>query len=130
MKPFTPTILFAFMARLTHGAPAIDAREPERLAEITFYGADSDAGFQLWEPLDGSDFDISMSFHPSLDDEGPLTHLANQLSISRIRVWGNAQCWFDGVDGSRTFVTGGQLVDVGPPQTQVSGFCWPYLRNR
>ena len=46
------------------------------------------------------------------------------LSISHIVVNGRANCRFFGVDGSNTAVGPFQTVDVGPPQTQVSGFCF------
>lgn len=32
-------------------------------------------------------------------------------------------CTFHGIDNSVTTVSGAELVDVGPPQTQVSGSC-------
>lgn len=47
----------------------------------------------------------------------------NPLSISHIRSAGGAVCSFHGIDGSDTVVVGAQTVDVGPPQTQVSGSC-------
>lgn len=48
---------------------------------------------------------------------------ANPLSISHITSLGGATCSFVGIDGSHTVVVGAQTVDVGPPQTQVSGSC-------
>ena len=36
---------------------------------------------------------------------------------------GGATCGFLGIDGSQTTVVGAQTVDVGPPQTQISGSC-------
>jgi hypothetical protein len=50
--------------------------------------------------------------------------IANVLSISHISSPGGASCTFYGIDGSVTKVTGTELVDVGPPQTQISGSCW------
>ena len=47
----------------------------------------------------------------------------NPLSISHIKSEGGATCTFFGIDGSVTTVVGAQTVDVGPPQTQVSGSC-------
>ena len=48
---------------------------------------------------------------------------ANPLSISKIQLAGGATCTFHGIDGSSTTVVGAQIVDVGPPQTQISGSC-------
>jgi hypothetical protein len=53
-----------------------------------------------------------------------LTLLANPLSISHISSsTSDIQCTFHGVDNSVTSVSGVASVDVGPPQTQVSGTC-------
>ena len=49
--------------------------------------------------------------------------IANVLSVTSITNGGPATCIFTGVDGSVTTVVGGATVPVGPPQTQVSGFC-------
>ncbi len=51
------------------------------------------------------------------------TIAANPLSISHISSAGGASCTLFGVDGSKTTVVGADTVDVGPPQTQVSGSC-------
>jgi hypothetical protein len=48
---------------------------------------------------------------------------ANPLSISHIVSAGGATCTFHGIDGSVTTTVGTQTVDVGPPQTQISGSC-------
>lgn len=46
------------------------------------------------------------------------------LSISHISSSTTGiQCTFNGIDQSMTTVTGAELVDVGPPQTQVSASC-------
>ncbi|KAJ6096495.1 hypothetical protein N7486_007241 [Penicillium sp. IBT 16267x] len=73
---------------------------------ITFEGA-ANAQFTQTFPVDGSTVPIS-----------------NVLSISHISS-GDAtvQCTFNGIDRSVTTVSGAQLVDVGPPQTQISGSC-------
>lgn len=47
-----------------------------------------------------------------------------EISVSKITLLGAGQCTIDGVDSSRTTVTTGQTVDVGPPQVQVSGTCY------
>ncbi|KAI4230698.1 MAG: hypothetical protein LQ349_006091 [Xanthoria aureola] len=47
----------------------------------------------------------------------------NNLSVSKIYNTGGATCYFYGIDGSFTVVGNGATVDVGPPQTQVYGFC-------
>lgn len=53
-----------------------------------------------------------------------LTLLANVLSISHIASsTDGVECTFSGIDGSSTTVSGAVQVDVGPPQTQVSGTC-------
>lgn len=53
-----------------------------------------------------------------------LTLLANPLSISHISSSTDGiDCTFHGVDNSVTSVSGVASVDVGPPQTQVSGTC-------
>lgn len=46
------------------------------------------------------------------------------LSISHISsADASVQCTFHGIDNSVTTVSGAELVDVGPPQTQISGSC-------
>lgn len=50
--------------------------------------------------------------------------VANPLSISHISSSTNGvDCTFNGIDNSVTTVNGAESVDVGPPQTQVSGSC-------
>jgi hypothetical protein len=75
---------------------------------ITFIGA-ANAQFTQSFPIDGASVQIS-----------------NPLSISHIMSnTAGAACTFDGIDHSVTMVSGAQTVDVGPPQTQVSGSCAP-----
>lgn len=46
------------------------------------------------------------------------------MSISHISsADGNVQCTFNGIDNSVTTTDGAGTVDVGPPQTQISGSC-------
>ncbi|GKZ32176.1 hypothetical protein AbraIFM66950_001356 [Aspergillus brasiliensis] len=73
---------------------------------ITFIGA-ANAQFQQQFPTNGAS-----------------TKITNPLSISHISsTTGGVQCTFDGIDHSVTTVNGAQTVDVGPPQTQISGAC-------
>ncbi|KAL2798470.1 hypothetical protein BJX66DRAFT_295758 [Aspergillus keveii] len=73
---------------------------------ITFMGA-ANAQFTQSFPVDGASVQIN-----------------NPLSISHIMSSTNGvACTFNGVDNSVTTVSGAQTVDVGPPQTQVSGSC-------
>lgn len=60
-----------------------------------------------------------------------LISIVNPLSISHIQTnTEGVTCVFNGIDHSVTTVIGTQLVDVGPPQTQVSGSCaWGSLRK-
>lgn len=56
---------------------------------------------------------------------------ANVLSISHIESKNaHVSCVFRGIDHSVTRVVGAELVDVGPPQTQVSGHCERLLMKR
>ena len=48
---------------------------------------------------------------------------ANRLSVSRIFVESAGDCYFTGLEGSVTHVSGETSGDVGPPQPQVSGSC-------
>ncbi|CAI7591965.1 unnamed protein product [Penicillium manginii] len=74
--------------------------------DITFEGA-ADASFTQSFPTDGSDVTIT-----------------NVLSISHITSNTNGvTCTFEGIDNSVTSLSGAGSVDVGPPQTQVSGHC-------
>ncbi|KAJ5287332.1 hypothetical protein N7478_003018 [Penicillium angulare] len=74
--------------------------------EITFIGA-ADAQFSQSFPTDGS-----------------MVSISNVLSISHVSsADGNVQCTFNGIDSSVTTINGAETVDVGPPQTQISGSC-------
>ncbi|KAL8936809.1 MAG: hypothetical protein Q9216_004739 [Gyalolechia sp. 2 TL-2023] len=113
MKAFTiSTAVAALLASMASAAPAPAPATPDQApetrqfqAQITFFGAHS-ASFSLSVPTDGSEFSIS-----------------NPLSVSKIQSLGGATCGFTGIDGSRVVTVGAQTVDVGPPQTQISGSC-------
>ncbi|KAL2864301.1 uncharacterized protein BJX67DRAFT_361722 [Aspergillus lucknowensis] len=63
-------------------------------------------------------------FTQSFPLNGATTSIGNPLSISHIASsTDGAACTFNGIDGSNTVVSGAQTIDVGPPQTQVSGSC-------
>lgn len=56
--------------------------------------------------------------------------VANPLSISHVSSSTNGvDCTFHGIDNSVTTVNGAGSVDVGPPQTQVSGSCHKLWRR-
>ena len=56
--------------------------------------------------------------------------VANPLSISHVVSSTNGvDCTFHGIDNSVTTVNGAESVDVGPPQTQVSGSCHQLWRR-
>ncbi|KAG0648898.1 hypothetical protein D0Z07_4993 [Hyphodiscus hymeniophilus] len=103
MQFFTITALATLLAAAAQAAPRAQPRQFQ--AQITFEGA-AGAEFSMSVPTDGSVFPIS-----------------DPLSISHIESLGGATCSFVGIDGSHTVVVGAQSVDVGPPQTQVSGSC-------
>ncbi|OGE52860.1 hypothetical protein PENARI_c009G11921 [Penicillium arizonense] len=74
--------------------------------EITFIGA------------------ANAQFTQSFPSDGTVASIGNPLSISHISSnTAGIQCTFNGIDHSVTTVTGAELVDVGPPQTQVSASC-------
>ncbi|KAJ5938637.1 hypothetical protein N7466_001771 [Penicillium verhagenii] len=74
---------------------------------ITFIGA-ADAQFTQSFPVDDS-----------------VQTISNPLSISHIsNSDSGVECIFIGVNNSNTVVDGASQVDVGPPQTQVSGQCF------
>ncbi|PWY66027.1 hypothetical protein BO70DRAFT_301870 [Aspergillus heteromorphus CBS 117.55] len=63
-------------------------------------------------------------FSQEFPTNGAETTITNPLSISHIMSnTGGVQCTFNGIDHSVTNVNGAETVDVGPPQTQVSGAC-------
>ncbi|KAF6230585.1 hypothetical protein HO173_011122 [Letharia columbiana] len=105
MKAFTISTFLFLLASQLHAAPSSSARQFQ--AQLTFQGAPPAAAFfTLSVPTDGSVFEIS-----------------NVLSVSHISSAGGASCTLFGIDGSTTTVVGADTVDVGPPQTQVSGSC-------
>ncbi|KGO66604.1 hypothetical protein PITC_079760 [Penicillium italicum] len=99
------TILGLFVAYAAT-ASAVPMKKRSHEVEITFVGA-ADAQFTQSIPTDGS-----------------VVSIENPLSISHISSnTAGVQCTFDGIDHSVTIVNGVQWVDVGPPQTQVTGSC-------
>ncbi|KAL4778353.1 hypothetical protein BJX76DRAFT_366391 [Aspergillus varians] len=63
-------------------------------------------------------------FTQSFPANGANVEITDPLSISHIMsTTGGVKCTFNGIDHSVTVVDGAQTVDVGPPQTQVSGHC-------
>ena len=64
-------------------------------------------------------------FHPELPSNPQNSD--DPLSISHIEVVDGVFCTFNGIDGSITVVQGPDTVDVGPPQTQVSGQCFDFV---
>ncbi|KUJ08296.1 uncharacterized protein LY89DRAFT_725197 [Mollisia scopiformis] len=104
MQTFAITTLLALAAAsLTSAAPVAEPRQFQ--AQLTFYGA-AGASYSLSVPADASEF-----------------YIDNPLSVSKISLEGGASCGIKGIDGSETVVVGANTVDVGPPQTQVSGSC-------
>ncbi|KAL9120245.1 MAG: hypothetical protein Q9187_003202 [Circinaria calcarea] len=101
MKTFAISAALALLAGLVSAAPATPC------VQVTFQGAPPDVAF----------------YTRCIPTDGSLTTLNDPLSISHIVVNGQANCYFFGVDGSFTTVGPFQTVDVGPPQTQVSGYC-------
>jgi hypothetical protein len=93
------------------------------MVSVIFIGA-ADAQFEQSFPVNGEWISISMSIYTSLLFlHKLLTRIANPLSISHIQsTTAGVTCVFNGIDQSLTTVSDG-LVDVGPPQTQVSGSC-------
>ncbi|KAJ5788749.1 hypothetical protein N7457_003739 [Penicillium paradoxum] len=87
-------------------ASAVPLKPRNDQVEITFIGA-ADAQFTQSFPTDGSAVSID-----------------NLLSISHISSnTAEVQCTFNGIDHSVTVINGAEWVDVGPPQTQVTGSC-------
>jgi hypothetical protein len=98
---------------------------------VTFYGA-AGASFNQQFAADSKIYRISKFFPCSLHigwkRTGNVNHwqflfAANPLSISYIKVEGPAICTFYGINKGITHVIDGQVVPVGPPQTQVFGAC-------
>ncbi|MCJ1243526.1 hypothetical protein MMC30_000723 [Trapelia coarctata] len=106
MKSFTiSAALTLIAAALVHAAP-VEVEARQFAAQITFQGATPEAQFTQSFPGDGT-----------------VVQITNPLSISHISSLGGATCAFYGIDGSHTILVGAQTVDVGPPQTQISGVC-------
>ncbi|OOF95033.1 hypothetical protein ASPCADRAFT_208646 [Aspergillus carbonarius ITEM 5010] len=64
-------------------------------------------------------------FQQAFPTNGASTAITNPLSISHISSGtSGVHCTFNGIDHSVTNVNGAVTVDVGPPQTQVSGACY------
>jgi hypothetical protein len=97
---------------------------PNNDVQVTFIGA-ANAQFTQLFPTNGGSVQISMFIDLlSLSGGNKLTSAANPLSISHIvSDQAGVTCVFNGIDHSVTTISGTQLVDVGPPQTQVSGSC-------
>lgn len=141
MKAFIISSFLCLLATKLHATPTSNARQFQ--AQLTFEGAPPAAAFYtLSVPTDGSLFTIctqralSPNFSPC-PNINVLSHLlvsricmyltstitADPLSVSHISSEGGASCTLFGIDGSTTTVVCANTVDVGPPQTQVSGSC-------
>jgi hypothetical protein len=102
------SIISAIVATLLATSSAAPVEAPRQFqVAITFNAAAGVTYFQ-YIPADGEDHDID-----------------SDLSFSSITSAGGAECTFYGIDGSVTEVDGAETVDIGPPQTQVSGTCEP-----
>lgn len=122
----TSTIFGLFVACATT-ASAIPVKPRHGQVEITFVGA-ANAQFTQSFPSDGSTVSIGRLLFIASSQVKPydinLTSSGNPLSISHISSsTAGIQCTFNGIDHSVTMVHGAQWVDVGPPQTQVTGSC-------
>lgn len=90
---------------------------------ITFIGA-ANAQFSKVFGLDGAAVEIGLYQSIPNNMNSTLMLLGDPLSISHIMSnTEGVKCTFNGVDNSVTVVEGAQTVDVGPPQTQISGSC-------
>ncbi|MCJ1350876.1 MAG: hypothetical protein MMC33_000857 [Icmadophila ericetorum] len=109
MQFLTVSVAFALFAALGSAIPAkLGARNC--WVSVTFEGATPEAQFTQSVPTD-SEFTVY-----------------NDLSISHIQVGTpysgcTTECTFYGIDGSVTETYGAGFSDVGPPQTQTSGYC-------
>lgn len=136
MQFFAISAAIALLATLGSAAPAkIEARN-SCWVSVTFEGATPEAQFTQSVPTN-VEFSISTFFYVPLlaplivsAHETFLTGLIdNPLSISHIQVGSpyggcSTDCTFYGIDGSVTQIYGAGFSDVGPPQTQVSGYCY------
>ncbi|ORY56700.1 uncharacterized protein BCR38DRAFT_450915 [Pseudomassariella vexata] len=102
----TTTLLFAATGLAAPSAPQVQGRTYDTV-HIEFQGA-ADAKFDLDIATDGNRVSIG-----------------NQLSISHIVSYApeGVECHFLGVEGSQTYTSGYQTVDVGPPQPQLYASC-------
>lgn len=103
--------------------PSTDHPDGDQV-HVTFIGA-ADAQFTQSFPSNGEWIQIGTSIYIfRYKQPKTLITVVNPLSISHIQTTTEgATCVFNGIDHSVTTVAGTQLVDVGPPQTQVSGSC-------
>ncbi|KAJ6051753.1 uncharacterized protein N7446_006388 [Penicillium canescens] len=100
----TSAIICLLAAITTTSGSPLKTRNDQ--VEITFIGA-ADAQFTQSFPSDGTVV--------SIGDPLSISHISSNTA--------GIQCTFNGVDHSVTTVNGAELVDVGPPQTQVSASC-------
>ncbi|MCJ1354895.1 MAG: hypothetical protein MMC33_004885 [Icmadophila ericetorum] len=110
MKTFILAVLLALSAATAHAAPPAPAQlNPRQGYNVTAIFTGAAGGF------------YTVQF---LVDSGifQATTITNHMSVSSIFV-GPAQCSFEGIDGSFTFVLPGMSADVGPPQAIISGSC-------
>ncbi|KAJ5295438.1 hypothetical protein PENANT_c001G08700 [Penicillium antarcticum] len=107
----TSVFIGLLTAAATASAGPLRARNDQ--VDITFIGA-ADAQFTRSFPSDGSVV--------SIGDPLSISHISSNTA--------GIQCTFNGIDHSVTTVTGAELVDVGPPQTQLSGSCHPVGMKR
>ena len=151
MKSLTLPIVLGLLAIMCHAAPSSVQPKPRQVTTLvlTFYGAgENPPSYEVDVPLESEEnfqsFNISESlssithaagcylssskfsihaYHVSLGIIILTSVAANPLSVSSISLGGPGFCVITGVDGSETTVQGGDEVDVGPPQVQVSGVC-------
>ncbi|OJJ03489.1 hypothetical protein ASPVEDRAFT_30003 [Aspergillus versicolor CBS 583.65] len=90
----------------TPPSPPIESAPSGDQVMITFIGA-ANAQFSRVFSLDGAAMEIG--------DPLSISHVMSNTE--------GVKCTFNGVDNSVTVVEGAQTVDVGPPQTQISGSC-------
>lgn len=96
----------ALLANTALAAPSVEKRTDS--VHVQWQGA-ADAVADQYVAVD------SVSYPPNAD-----------FSVSHIAVLDNrpsVTCVATGVDGSFTTVSGGQTIDVGPPQLQISIIC-------
>ncbi|KAL8853300.1 MAG: hypothetical protein Q9221_001776 [Calogaya cf. arnoldii] len=104
MKAIAISTTLALLTSMVAAAPAPVPASASGI-QIRFIGA-ADGQFTQGFPANG----VTIGIH-------------NPLSISKIYKSGGVTCQFNGIDRGITVVPAGQTVDVGPPQTQISGYC-------